>query len=88
MLLEKTVGSWFDLLSALTLREAFATDFAAIRGALMCITGDLQKVTVKMSGTGAGLPAGGARVSSRKSKSGARRRGRSLIEAQIKPIST
>ncbi len=34
----------------------------------MCITGDVQKVTVKMSGVGAGLPAGRAVVASQNQK--------------------
>jgi hypothetical protein len=49
-------------------REELAADFAAIRGTLMCITGDVQKVTVKMSGIGARLPARRTEVSSQNQK--------------------
>ena len=54
----------------------------------MCITGDVQKVTVKMSGAAAGLPAGGPEGLVGKSKSGTHRRGRFLLRLEIKLIST
>jgi hypothetical protein len=53
-------------------REELNADFAAIRGALICITGDLQKVTVKMRYVGVGLPAGGGEVTILKIEKAAR----------------
>jgi hypothetical protein len=52
-----------------------------IWGALVVITGDVQKVTVKMRVGGVGLPAERAEVTSQKSKSGTHRRGRFLLKA-------
>jgi hypothetical protein len=60
-------------------REELTTDFAAIRGALMCITEDVQKVTVKMSRVGVGLPAGRAEVSSQNQKAARIVAGRFLL---------
>jgi ribosomal protein S9 len=53
-----------------------------IWGALVVITGDVQKVTVKMRVGGGGVAGQGAEVTSQKSKSGTHRRGRFWLQAR------